>query len=318
MRRSVGSLFATAVLIAVPSIRAAEPAAGWPAIALPAPGDVKWSGPLAAALDRGVARLAKEPYTTPWLLADVSFQVNRIFTNYSGDISGRFIELAALTSPHGQKAPATFAPVAAAIPRYQKADGHFGVDVDLAKPLAKGSAPIPMLWGNARLLVGLVTCAEKYGDSQLLAAARRLGDFYVNTADQLCSPAREAEYRASGSYGDSYTCCYFPAIEGLAMLYRATKDDRYLKQAERIAEIFRKFDALPIDHSHGNLCAWRGILMLYEITRQTRIPGPHSDEMEGRGGRRIRLADRRCGRALVRRLPRRRGMQRVGLAAAEP
>ncbi len=50
------------------------------------------------------------------------------------------------------------------------------------------------------------------------------------------------------------------------MLYRATKDDRYLKQAERMAEFFTKFDCLPVEHSHGNLCAWRGILDLYEIT----------------------------------------------------
>ena len=50
------------------------------------------------------------------------------------------------------------------------------------------------------------------------------------------------------------------------MLYRATKDDRYLKQAQRMAEFFTKFDALPNDHSHGNLSAWRGIMQLHEIT----------------------------------------------------
>ena len=50
------------------------------------------------------------------------------------------------------------------------------------------------------------------------------------------------------------------------MLYRATGDGRYLKQAERMAAFFTKFDCLPVDHSHGNLCAWRGILDLYAIT----------------------------------------------------
>ena len=35
--------------------------------------------------------------------------------------------------------------------------------------------------------------------------------------------------------------------------------------ADRV-DWFGKFDALPIDHSHGNLCAWRGVLQLYEIT----------------------------------------------------
>ncbi len=192
--------------------------------------------------------------------------MERIFTNYSGDISGRFLELAALTSPRGRHTPPTLDRVIAAVPGCQKADGHFGVAVDLSKPLAKGSAPIPMLWGNARLLVGLVACGQKFHDAKLLAAARRLGDFYVTSDRDLCSPQRLADYRSSGTYGNGYTCCYFPAIEGLAMLYRATKDGRYLNQAERMADWFQAFDALPIDHSHGNLCAWRGILMLYEIT----------------------------------------------------
>ena len=57
---------------------------------------VEFGGPVGKALRRGVARLAQPPYTQDWLLADVSFQVNRIFTNYSGDVSGRFLELAGL------------------------------------------------------------------------------------------------------------------------------------------------------------------------------------------------------------------------------
>jgi hypothetical protein len=230
------------------------------------PRDVALAGALGDSLRRGIARLNEEPYDVPWLLADVSFEVNRIFTNYSGDASGRFLELGALTSPVGKPSPATLAPLLAAVPRYQKPDGHFGVDVDLRKPLKSGSPAITMLWGNARMLVGLITCAREYGDPRLLATARRLGDFYVATAEQLCNTRREAEFHATGTDGGSYTCCYFPAIEGLAMLYTATKDERYLRQAQRIAEMFWKFDALPIDHSHGNLCAWRGILQLYQLT----------------------------------------------------
>jgi DUF1680 family protein len=224
------------------------------------------SGPLADALQRGVGRLGRAPFTVEWLLADVSFQIPRIFTNYSGDASGRFIELAALTSPRGQLSPAALGPVVASVATHQKVDGHFGLDVDLTKPLVKMSPPIPMLWGNARLLVGLVTAARELNEPKLLTAAGRLGDFYVQSAEHLCAASREAEYRASGTYGDGYTCCYFPAIEGLAMLYRATKEARYLKQAERMADFFQKFDVLPVEHSHGNLCAWRGILELYEIT----------------------------------------------------
>jgi DUF1680 family protein len=224
-------------------------------------------GELGEALRRGVERLGRAPYTAAWLRADISFEVNRIFTNYSGDVSGRFLELASLTAPKGRRQPGVLDAVAAAVPALQRPDGHFGADVDLNQPLAKGGAAITLLWGNARLLVGLVTAARELNRPALLECARRLGDFYVHSAPQLCSPDRRADYRSSGTYGDSYTCCYFPAIEGLVMLYRATGERRYLAQAERMAAFFREFDALPVDHSHGNLCTWRGILDLYDVTR---------------------------------------------------
>jgi hypothetical protein len=253
---------------ALPQAPAAEPDVPWPAVTLAPAAEVRLSGPLGDALARGVARLAQPPFDEKWLRADVSFEIARIFTNYSGDASGRFLELAALTSPPGHPWPATLAPLAKTITRWQKPDGHFGAEMDLTKKLVQDAPPIPMLWGNGRLLVGLVTAAERLHDAGLMQAARRLGDYYVNTAEQLCTPAREAEYRASGTYGGSYTCCYFPGIEGLALLYRATKDERYLTQARRMADFFSKFDALPIDHSHGNLCAWRGILELYGISHE--------------------------------------------------
>lgn len=254
------------VFLCRPAAQAADAARPWAPPALAAPRDVELAGPLGAALDKGIARLALPPYTEQYLRADVSFEMNRIFTNYSGDVSGRFLELASLTTPAGKHAPATLDPIVATICKYQKADGHFGADVDLSKPLTRNAAPIPMLWGNARLLVGLVTAARELNEPRLLEAAKRLGDFYVNSAGQLCAPEREKEYHQSGTGGDGYTCCYFPAIESLALLYNATKDERYLKQAQRMADFFARFDTLPIDHSHGNLCAYRGILLLYEIT----------------------------------------------------
>jgi hypothetical protein len=262
----VAGLAITLWLLLAPARAEDFPPGGWPPVTLPVPREVTLSGPLGQSLARGLARLTKPPFSEQWLRADVSFEIGRIYTSYSGDVSGRFLELGTLTSTPGRPQPATLPALLKTVARYQKVDGHFGVEIDLKKPLLKPL--ILMLWGNARLLVGLVTAAEQFRDAELLASARRLGDFYVSSAGQLCAPEREAEYRASGTDGESYTCCYFPAIEGLAMLYRATHDGRYLKQARRMAEFFRKFDALPIDHSHGNLCAWRGILLLYDITGQ--------------------------------------------------
>lgn len=239
----------------------------WPAILPAKPREVVLGGAWGAALARGVERLAREPYTSEeWLLADITDKIRRYPNNYSGDVPGRYIELAVLTSAGQPFSPPLVANVLAALPGLQKPDGHFGMDLDLTQPTDATSPLYPMLWGNGRLLIGLPVAARATGDSRLWEAARRLGDFYVNSAAQLCSPAREAEFRATGTYGVGYTCCYFPAIEGLALLYQDTGEERYLRQAERMAEVFKKFDALPIDHSHGNLSAWRGILVLYEIT----------------------------------------------------
>ena len=245
---------------------AIEPPLAWPVVNLPSPRQVEMGGPVGTELRRGLARLNQPPYSADWLLADVSFKVSRIFTNYSGDVSGRFLELASLTSPPGQYSPATLQPALEKITKYQRADGHFGGEMDFSEALRSGSPPIPMLWGNARLLVGLIAAANEYHRPDLLESARRLGDFYVATTNVFCSSARKTEMYATGNGGDGYTCCYFPAIESLALLYGATHQERYLQQAERMAEWFKGFDALPIDHSHGNLCAWRGILDLYDIT----------------------------------------------------
>lgn len=241
----------------------------WKDVNLANPAETKLRGNEGEMLNKGVARLALAPYETEWVLSDVSFAIKRIFTNYSGDISGRYLELAALTSPAGQMSPENFAPILKRITDYQKADGHFGVDVDLTKWITKDDPPMPMFWGNSRLLVGLVTASQIYHDERLMTSARKLGDFYVKSVELLCTPERIDELKATGTYGGSLTVCYFPAIESLAMLYRATGDGRYLKAARDIAEYFRQFDKLPTDHSHGSLCAYRGILMLYEITNES-------------------------------------------------
>lgn len=251
-------------------VPAGDPSDDWPKVSIPSPRDVELGGPIGEDLRRGLDRLALPPYEAPWILADVSFGVKRIFTNYSGDVSGRFLELASLTSPRDRSVPPALDAVLDGILRYQKPDGHFGADFDLSKKFERNttqkSAPLPMFWGNARLLVGLVAAAQERGRADMLEAAKRLGDYYVSGADLMCSPEREADYKFTGTYGDSYVCDYFPAMEGLALLYRAAKEEKYLRHAIRMAEFFRRFDALPIEHSHGNLCAWRSFLLLYEIT----------------------------------------------------
>ena len=258
----VASLLASSSLAAGP--------AGAPGWQLPEAREVELGGSLGEAYARGVQRLSQPPYDSPvYLRSDFSFETNRIFVNYSGDISGRFIQIASLASPPGRMTPPTLPEVLKDFAKYQKADGHFGREVDWSRPLepeSQNAVLLPIFWGNGRLLVGLLEAYRAFGREDCLAAARRMGDFYIATADRFLDPAREPEYRMTGTYAAGYPTDYFPGIEGLALLYQATRDDRYLRQAERMAEFFKRFDTLPIDHSHGNLITHYGLLLLYEIT----------------------------------------------------
>src|SRR5512140_3884518 len=85
------------------------PASRWN---LPEAAEVTLSGAWGEAYDRGVKRLELPPYDSPvYLRSDFSFETNRIFVNYSGDISGRFIQIASLVSPSGEVRPPTLAAV---------------------------------------------------------------------------------------------------------------------------------------------------------------------------------------------------------------
>ena len=208
---------------------------------LPDARNVDLHGQLGAAYDQCVRRLGQDPYRSlVYLRSDLSFEMKRSFTNYSGDISGRFLEIASLTSPPGKLAPDTLPGLLRGIANYQKSDGHFGRDVDWNTPLEPESPDaviLPIFWGNSRLLVGLLEAHRASGRPELLECARRLGDFYIATADRFLDPKREKEYRATGTYAAGYVTDYFPAIEGLVRLYQATKAERYLHQAERMATV---------------------------------------------------------------------------------
>ena len=179
---------------------------------LPDPRQVEFGDVLGEALRLGKQRLTADPYrSAAYLRSDFSFETNRIFVNYSGDISGRFTELASLMSPPDRMTPPILEDVLHDIGRYQKADGHFGRDVDWNRPLepeSPNAVLLPIFWGNSRLLVGLVEAYRAFGRPELLASAKRIGDFYINTAGRFLDPSREAEYRSTGSYAAGYVTDY--------------------------------------------------------------------------------------------------------------
>jgi DUF1680 family protein len=239
----------------------------WEAQALPPPEAARLAGPWAAAQALNAGRMAAAPLdNAEFILDDVALKQHRKFAEYSGDISGRWIGAAAFLAPQFPKAFAAFPAVMAGFPLYQKSDGHFGADQQL--PKIERGRDMPILWGNGRLLIGLVEVYDRTGNTNALVLAKRLGDYFIVT-DPVYNKAENIR-SVGGGYADGFVTCYFSCIEGLAGLGRVTLDWRYLDEAKRIAGLaatITNFDGL---HSHGRLCAVRGFADIYALTGEQR------------------------------------------------
>ena len=247
------------------------PTNNWKTVTLPSARDVALEGYVGTMLQRGLNRLTIPPFTAAFIRSDVSYENIHCFYDYSGSNVGEALEVWSQNSPTDHLQPKTFAELLATIEPLQRPDGHFGADIDVAKPIGKTNIATPILWGNAQMLAGLVTCWRCQHDATTLRMAKKLGDFYVRTGDALCASKRIEEYKTFVNGNEGIESCYFPAIEGLAMLYAETKDDRYLRQARRMADLF--VDQFPENrngHWSGHLMDWRGVLFLYEMTGERR------------------------------------------------
>ncbi|HEY1985371.1 MAG TPA: beta-L-arabinofuranosidase domain-containing protein [Terracidiphilus sp.] len=199
-------------------------------------------------------------YTSEFLLEDLSGTPGRRFTNFSGDLSGRWIgALAASCSSFGEDFPVLDEFVKRALP-LQHGEGYFGKSFNAKNP---EDDDLALLWGNGRLLVGLVEYYQLRHDAAALAAARRLGDFLV-----AIGPAFNAQKMAddfgAGHFATSYIC-WTQQTEGLAGLYAATKETKY---RDLCADIAARMERRAGDHVHGYLCSVRGTLALYEATQE--------------------------------------------------
>jgi len=198
-------------------------------------------------------------YDLDFLLADLIPKPGRRFTEFSGDLSGRYLEALARTG-----AIELARPLEAAIFGLQRPDGGF------ANPLSSGSGveddDMARVWGHGRLLTGLLAAYEEGGDAKALAAARGLGDFLVRVAPRFQDEGVVAEF-SSGKLAHGYIC-WTQNLEGLAALYQATEEPRYLELAQAVAERVRRH---PNQHSHGWLSSLRGLVALAEVSGDARI-----------------------------------------------
>lgn len=198
-------------------------------------------------------------YTPEFLLEDILATPGRRFTNFSGDLSGRWIgALSASAATFGESFPSLHQVVRRVIAA-QHQDGYFGSTFHFDNP---DDNDLALLWGNGRLLVGLMEYYALSSDADVLQAAKRLGDFMLKIAPRFNSQAMADAFSAD-HYASSYIC-WTQQTEGLAALYAVTHDDRY---RDLCAAIARRIQRRPGDHVHGYLSSLRGMLDLYRLTR---------------------------------------------------
>jgi DUF1680 family protein len=198
-------------------------------------------------------------YTPDFLLEDITATPGRRFTNFSGDVSGRWIGALATSAGTYNETFPTLAPVVARVIAQQHADGFFGKAFHYDHP---DDNDLALLWGNGRLLIGLLEYFTLTGDPATLASARRLGDFLVKLGHKYNSNTMAEEFGAS-HFASSYIC-WTQQTEGLAALYAVTREEKYRDLCLAIAQ---RIERRPADHVHGYLCSLRGVMLLYKETR---------------------------------------------------
>ena len=211
-------------------------------------------------------------YTRDFLLADVVPRDVRRFTNFSGDLSGRYIGALASAARRDPALTEKLAPFVEQLLRHQKDDGHFG------DPMGRGETPdddMARLWGNGRMLIGLLEYYRETNHAPALEAAKRLGDFLVEAAPRFNAPSLR-RFFLDGKFSVGYIC-WTQNIEGLAELYLHTSDDRYLRLADQMAE---RTERRPSQHSHGFLSTLRGLVELARVSGQPRYLGQAEKEWQ--------------------------------------
>lgn len=197
-------------------------------------------------------------YTPEFLLEDIRATPGRRFTEFSGDVSGRWIgAMSTAARVYGVAKPHLEEVVQRTI-ALQHPEGYFGKTFHFDRP---DDNDLALLWGNGRLLIGLMEYYQFKKDPAVLASARKLGDFLLRLGPSFNSKKMADEFGAS-HFASSYIC-WTQQTEGLAALYAATKDARY---RDLCADISKRMERRPADHVHGYLCSLRGTVDLYNAT----------------------------------------------------
>lgn len=135
----------------------------------------------------------------------------------------------------------------------QNEDGSFGCISSEQNTLNMHRA-----YGNGWLIKGLSEYASCFSDNKAKESARRLGEFYLETAPKWIESAiSEGDTKF---YAVSISCFYH-CLDGLMSLYRLLHDQRYVNLIEEMIPLLPPIE--EADHSHMFLTIRRGLLEYY-------------------------------------------------------
>ena len=140
------------------------------------------------------------------------------------------------------------------------------------------------LSGHSWLLRGLCEHYEAFGDSYSLELIRNITrNLYLPILDRISGyPIQRADHNNGGVSGNSVsdtdgwilssdTGCAFMSVDGLAHVFRVTRDEKVKELLDEMISVYLTIDKVALKaQTHCTLTAARGMMMTYGETKDTK------------------------------------------------
>ncbi len=232
---------------------------------------IRFQGELGRRLRLNAARVGEPLYCAPNVFRPAEY-------DWHGDFEGRtLLALVSLWKATGTE-PASLRALADGLDGHCNRDGYFG-------PLFDGKVALEQqLSGNSWYLRGLTEYYKATKDEKSLCRIRTIARNYLAKLTGFFEryPIEREKSEEGGVFGhtldvlngwklSSDTGCAFIAMDGISAVYEITRDAALKELLNVMLRRFLEIDKLALrTQTHASLSAARGILRLYECTKDDR------------------------------------------------